>query len=75
MKAYVLINIRTGEIKDAVRQMRKAPQVREANMTWAVAMPLPFWKPETWMIWETSRRPPFSPFPAWKRPSPAWRWI
>lgn len=23
MKAYVLINIRTGEIKDVVRQMRK----------------------------------------------------
>lgn len=33
MKAYVLINIRTGEIKDVVRQMRKVPQVREVNMT------------------------------------------
>ena len=33
MKAYVLINIRTGEIKDVVRQMRKVGQVREVNMT------------------------------------------
>jgi DNA-binding Lrp family transcriptional regulator len=33
MKAYVLINIRTGEIKDVVRQMRKVEQVREVNMT------------------------------------------
>jgi DNA-binding Lrp family transcriptional regulator len=33
MKAYVLINIRTGEIKDVVRQMRKLGQVREVNMT------------------------------------------
>lgn len=33
MKAYVLVNIRTGEIKDVVRQMRKVPQVREVNMT------------------------------------------
>lgn len=33
MKAYVLINIRTGEIKDVVRQMRKIEQVREVNMT------------------------------------------
>ncbi|GAB4492865.1 MAG: Lrp/AsnC ligand binding domain-containing protein [Anaerolineales bacterium] len=33
MKAYVLINIRTGEIKDVIRQMRKIEQVREVNMT------------------------------------------
>ncbi|PWH18334.1 MAG: AsnC family transcriptional regulator [Anaerolineae bacterium] len=33
MKAYVLVNIRTGEIKDVVRQMRRVPQVREVNMT------------------------------------------
>lgn len=33
MKAYVLVNIRTGEIKDVVRQMRKVSQVREVNMT------------------------------------------
>jgi DNA-binding Lrp family transcriptional regulator len=33
MKAYVLINIRTGEIKDVVRQMKKITQVREVNMT------------------------------------------
>ena len=33
MKAYVLINIRTGEIKDVVRQLRKVGQVREVNMT------------------------------------------
>jgi len=33
MKAYVLINIRTGEIKDVIRQMRKVEQVREVNMT------------------------------------------
>ena len=33
MKAYVLINIRTGEIKDVVRQLRKLSQVREVNMT------------------------------------------
>jgi DNA-binding Lrp family transcriptional regulator len=33
MKAYVLINIRTGEIKDVVRQLRKVGPVREVNMT------------------------------------------
>lgn len=33
MKAYVLINIRTGEIKDVVRQMRQIEQVRAVNMT------------------------------------------
>jgi len=33
MKAYVLINIRTGEVKDVVRQLRKLEQVLEAHMT------------------------------------------
>lgn len=33
MKAYILINIRTGEISNVVRQMRKIDQVREINMT------------------------------------------
>jgi len=33
MKAYVLINVRTGEIKDVVRQMKRIKQVREVNMT------------------------------------------
>jgi DNA-binding Lrp family transcriptional regulator len=33
MKAYILINIRTGEVLDVVRQMRKIEQVSEINMT------------------------------------------
>ena len=33
MKAYILINIRTGEVLDVVRQMRKIEQVTEINMT------------------------------------------
>ncbi|MEW6028548.1 MAG: Lrp/AsnC ligand binding domain-containing protein [Chloroflexota bacterium] len=33
MKAYVLIRIRTGEVKDVVRQLRKLDHVKEANMT------------------------------------------
>ena len=33
MKAYVLIKIRAGEVKDVVRQMRKMDKVIEANMT------------------------------------------
>jgi DNA-binding Lrp family transcriptional regulator len=33
MKAYILINIRTGEIPDVVRQMRKIEQVIDVNMT------------------------------------------
>jgi DNA-binding Lrp family transcriptional regulator len=33
MKAYVLINIRTGELRDVVRQLKRVEQVREANMT------------------------------------------
>ena len=33
MKAYVLINVRTGEIKDVVKQLKKIAQVKDANMT------------------------------------------
>jgi len=33
VKAYILINIRTGEISNVVRQMRKIESVREINMT------------------------------------------
>lgn len=33
MKAYVLIKVRAGEVKDVVRQLRKADKVVEANMT------------------------------------------
>jgi DNA-binding Lrp family transcriptional regulator len=33
MKAYVLIKIRTGEIQEVVRQLRKQEGVIEANMT------------------------------------------
>jgi DNA-binding Lrp family transcriptional regulator len=33
MKAYILINVRTGEIPDVVRQMKKIEQVIEVNMT------------------------------------------
>ena len=33
MKAYVLINIRTGEIRDVLRQLRKIEQIAEVNMT------------------------------------------
>ena len=33
MKAYVLIKIRSGEVKEVVRQLRKAEHVVEANMT------------------------------------------
>jgi len=33
MKAYVLVNVRTGEIKDVVRQLKKIEQVKEAHMT------------------------------------------
>ena len=42
MKAYVLIKIRTGEIPEAVKWMRKKKNITEANMTFgpydAVAM-------------------------------------
>jgi DNA-binding Lrp family transcriptional regulator len=33
MKAYVLINIRAGEVKDVVRQLRKLENTIEAHMT------------------------------------------
>jgi len=33
MKAFVLINIRTGEIYDVVHQLQKISQVKEVNMT------------------------------------------
>ncbi len=33
MKAYVLITIRTGEIKDVLRQLKKVESVKEVNMT------------------------------------------
>jgi DNA-binding Lrp family transcriptional regulator len=33
MKAYVLIKIRSGEVKDVVRSLRKIDGVTEANMT------------------------------------------
>jgi DNA-binding Lrp family transcriptional regulator len=33
MEAYVLIKIRTGEIREVVRQMRRIQGVAEANMT------------------------------------------
>lgn len=33
MKAYVLINIRPGEIREVVRQLRRTEGVLDANMT------------------------------------------
>jgi len=33
MKAFVLINIRTGEIYDVVRQLKKISQIKDVNMT------------------------------------------
>ena len=33
MKAYVLIKIRAGEVKDVVRSLQKVEGVREAHMT------------------------------------------
>ncbi len=33
MKAYVLIKIRSGEVKDVIRQLRKLESVTEAHMT------------------------------------------
>jgi DNA-binding Lrp family transcriptional regulator len=33
MKAYVLIKIRTGEVREVVRQLRRVAGVLEANMT------------------------------------------
>ena len=33
MKAYVLIKIRAGDVKDVVRQLRKLENILEAHMT------------------------------------------
>ncbi len=33
MKAFVLIKIRTGEVKEVIRQLRKVEGVTEAHMT------------------------------------------
>lgn len=33
MRAYILIHIRTGEIREVVRQLRRVEGVTEANMT------------------------------------------
>lgn len=33
MKAYVLVKVRAGEVRDVVRQLRKADSIVEANMT------------------------------------------
>jgi DNA-binding Lrp family transcriptional regulator len=33
MKAYILIKVRTGEIKEVVKQLRKMQQVKSAEMT------------------------------------------
>jgi len=33
MKAYVLIKVRTGDVKDVVRQLKKTEHVLEAHMT------------------------------------------
>ncbi|MCX6082950.1 MAG: Lrp/AsnC ligand binding domain-containing protein [Chloroflexi bacterium] len=33
MKAFVLINIRTGEIYDVVHQLQKIHQIKEVSMT------------------------------------------
>ena len=33
MKAYVLINIRTGNVKEVVKHLRRIDSVKEANMT------------------------------------------
>lgn len=33
MKAYVLVSIRTGDVKEVVGHLRRVPSVVEANMT------------------------------------------
>jgi DNA-binding Lrp family transcriptional regulator len=33
MKAFVLIKIRTGDVREVVRQLRKTDKIVEANMT------------------------------------------
>jgi DNA-binding Lrp family transcriptional regulator len=36
MKAYVLIDIRTGEIREAVEQLRRVDGIEEAYMTFGI---------------------------------------
>ena len=33
MKAYILINIRTGEVRDVLRELKRVKQIQEVNMT------------------------------------------
>lgn len=33
MKAYVLVNIRTGDVKEVVKNLRRVESIVEANMT------------------------------------------
>ena len=33
MKAYILINIRTGEIRDVLRELKRIKPIQEVNMT------------------------------------------
>ena len=33
MKAYVLVNIRTGSIKEVIKHLRRVESILEANMT------------------------------------------
>ncbi len=33
MKAYVLIKVRAGEVKDVIDQLRRIKNIKEANMT------------------------------------------
>jgi DNA-binding Lrp family transcriptional regulator len=33
MRAYILINVRVGQIRDVVKHLRRAEKVVEANMT------------------------------------------
>jgi len=33
MKAYILVNVRIGQIKDVIRHLRSIDQVTEASMT------------------------------------------
>ena len=36
MQAYVLIKIRTGEVREVVRQLRRINNITEANMTFGL---------------------------------------
>lgn len=33
MKAYIMIKIRAGEVKEVVNQLRKLPSIKQAHMT------------------------------------------